>query len=508
MKRASGVLLHISSLPGPYGIGCFGEEALEFAGVLRSAGCTYWQVLPFAQTGSSHSPYQSVSSFAGNELFIDPRGLYQLHLITGMDLAQAESSGSAYSVDFDAVRESRVHLLGKAFENMPPDMRAAVLDFRDGNDWLDDAALFSTIREHHNELPWWEWDTPALRQHDRIALDEIRILHEDRYLYHCFVQYLFFTQWLALKKKINELGVSVIGDIPIYVAADSADVWGHSELFQMNPDHSFSSVSGVPPDYFSAEGQCWGNPLYRWDAHATDGYAWWIKRLSISFQLYDTVRIDHFRAFYDYWSIPFGETTAINGVWEIGPRMDFFQQLALHFPNAPIIAEDLGEIDDDVRAFLTDTGFPGMRVLQFGFEPDMDSMHLPHNYPSDTVAYTGTHDNNTILGWLWDAEEKKRTFALAYCHYQADDWGRGGPDSHVCQSMIRLIWQSHADLVIVPVQDLLGYGKDTRMNIPGKPWGNWTYRMTKKDLESINTDWLLEMNRLYSRQMDGYVKYE
>lgn len=508
MTRASGVLLHISSLPGPFGIGCFGEEALRFAALLRSAGCAYWQVLPFTQTGECNSPYQSYSAFAGNELFIDPRQLREQNLISDSDLAEAKYTGSENAVDFAWVRKNQRRLLKKAYSNISGEIKTKTLTFSKENSWLDDVALFLTIREINNGSPWWEWDDEEIRRHCKGVLDEIRSRFHDRYLYHCFVQYVFFSQWLTLKEKINQIGISIIGDIPIYVSADSADVWANAGLFQVNPDHSLSCVSGVPPDYFCEEGQLWGNPLYQWEAHAKDGYSWWIQRLSVNFVLFDKVRIDHFRGFYAFWSVPLGEATAINGVWEIGPRMDLFRRLAVLFPKAPIIAEDLGEVDDDVRAFLEDTGFPGMRVLQFAFQPYGDSMHLPHNYPANSVAYTGTHDNNTILGWLWGAAPEERSFALAYCNYSTDDWGTGGPDSPVCRAMIRQVWQSHANLVITPLQDLLGYGEDTRMNIPGIAKGNWTFRVSEPVLSSIDTHWLLEVNRLYSRQNDGDLRHE
>jgi len=503
MTRASGALLHISSLPGPFGIGCFGDEALHFAQLLHTAGCRYWQVLPFTQTGNCDSPYQSFSAFAGNELFIDPRQLHAMQLLSDDDLAGTKYYGAEFAVDFDWVRINRQNMLQRAFENISEDIESCILKFRKDNFWLDDVALFLTIREMQNDKPWWEWDEKEFRQHDPRALDAVRIRMHDRYFYYCFVQYIFFSQWLELKQKINDIGISIIGDIPIYVSADSADVWSNAVLFQVNPDHSFSRVSGVPPDYFSKDGQLWGNPLYRWEAHAKDGYDWWIKRLAVNFLLFDKVRIDHFRGFYEYWSIAAAEDTAKNGIWVSGPGMDFFRRLAEIYPDAPIIAEDLGEVDDAVRFFLTETGFPGMRVLQFGFQPYENSTHLPHNYPAHSVAYTGTHDNNTIFGWIWDATPEERAFALAYCGYDRDDWDGGGPESLVCRAMIRLIWQSHADLVIVPIQDLLGFGKDTRMNIPGIATGNWTFRVTEPALSSIDTSWLRNLNRLFSRQTDG-----
>jgi len=499
MTRASGALLHISSLPGPFGTGCFGEEAIAFAGLLRASGFSCWQVLPFSQPGTGDSPYQSYSAFAGNMFYIDPRQLLAENLITESDLEEAKYDGSVNTVNFPWLKQNRENLLRKAYQNITEEIIAQTQVFCLNNLWLDDVALFETIRKIEGKKSWWQWENAALRMHDRTAIDGIRTGYHDEYFYFCFVQYEFYRQWMNLKARINEIGITIIGDIPIYVSADSADVWANNSLFQVRADHSFACVAGVPPDYFCEDGQLWGNPLYDWDAHARDGYEWWIQRLAINFTLFDKVRIDHFRGFCSYLSVRSQEETARNGEWLKGPGMAFFQKVAEVFPNPPIIAEDLGEIDDDVRVFLADTGFPGMHVLQFGFDPNGDSTHLTHNYEKNSVAYTGTHDNNTLLGWLQDADPETREFALRYCSPVELDSAAGGPRSPSCRAMIRQVWQSHADLVIAPVQDLLGYGKEARMNIPGTPKGNWVFRVTQEGLDSMDTNWLWDMNSLYRR---------
>jgi len=499
MTRASGVLLHISSLPGQFGTGCFGEEALSFARQIKSAGFRYWQVLPFSHPGMGDSPYQSYSAYAGNTYFIDPRQLREDNLISDADLEAARYDGSVHAVDFPWLRQNRQQLLRKAYLNMSEDIAEQTELFCLKNSWLDDVALYETIKSLEGDAFWWNWEDRGLRMHDKQALDKIRREHHFEYFYHCFLQYEFFYQWMKLKKSINEIGIDIIGDIPIYVSADSADVWANNALFQVKENHCFSRIAGVPPDYFSADGQLWGNPLYDWDAHARDGYSWWIQRLAVNFLLFDKVRIDHFRGFCSYWSVDAQEVTAKCGEWEKGPGMDLFRKVAEIFPNPPIIAEDLGEIDDPVRDFLKETGFPGMHVLQFAFDPNADSTHLPHNYEKNSTAYTGTHDNNTLLGWLGDASDEERSFALKYCNITEPDWGKGGPESPSCRSFIRLVWQSHADLVIAPLQDLLGFGSDTRMNVPGKPTGNWVFRVSQEGIDSMDTRWLMELNSLYRR---------
>jgi len=499
MTRASGALLHISSLPGPFGTGCFGQEALAFAGLLKESGFTYWQVLPFSQPGMGDSPYQSCSAFAGNMLFIDPRQLHEENLISDIDLEETKYDGSVHAVNFPWLRKNRENLLHKAYLNITEEIISEIESFRLKNKWLDDVALFETIQDIENGKSWWEWEDSGLRMHEKSAVDEIRNVYQKEYLYYCFVQYEFFRQWMILKDKINKAGISVIGDIPIYVSADSADVWAGTRLFQVNADHSFSRVAGVPPDYFCADGQLWGNPLYDWDEHAREGYTWWMQRLAVNFTLFDKIRIDHFRGFCSYWSVDAVEETARNGQWEKGPGMDLFRKVSEIFPDPPIIAEDLGQIDDEVRDFLAATGFPGMHVLQFGFDPNADSTNLPHNYEKNSAAYTGTHDNNTLLGWLWEAPAEELAFALKYCNVTDPDWGTGGPQSLSCRAMMRQVWQSHADLVIAPVQDLTGYGKDARMNIPGTATGNWGFRISQEGIESIDIKWLSELNSIYRR---------
>ncbi len=498
--RSSGVLLPISSLPGPYGIGLFGEEAVTFAKRIRQAGFTYWQVLPFSEPGDGDSPYQSISAYAGNSLFIDPRQLRAEGLLTDSELEDAVYPGPDYATDYSYAAANSNRFLRLAFSRRTPELIKEIRAFTDRTDWLMDVALFLAVRERYANTPWWEWPDEKLRLHEEDAVKSAREELEDEVLFFCYVQFEFSRQWFRLKSRINQLGIRIIGDLPIYVSADSADVWANSRLFQMKEDRTFARVAGVPPDYFCEDGQLWGNPLYDWSTHAKEGYTWWLQRLAVNFSLFDIVRIDHFRGFSSYWSVDSAETTARKGFWAEGPGMDLFRKVAEFYPDAPIIAEDLGDIDDGVRTFLSASGFPGMRVLQFAFDPVSDSTHLPHNYERNTVAYSGTHDNNTLLGWLWDASESEREFALSYCGIPDVDWGVGGVTSPGCRGILRTLFGSHASLVVTPIQDLLGYGKDTRMNIPGKPSGNWTFRVTREGLNALDLPWLLSLNRLYRRE--------
>lgn len=500
MGRGSGVLLHISSLPGPFGIGCFGEEAEMFARILGSSGVKYWQVLPFTVPGMGYSPYLSISAFAGNPLLIDPRQLRDIGLLTQAEVVESQVDTNPRKTDVTLCRMKRAELLRRAYSKMPESMMPKIKAFVAKHSWLDDFALFLVIRSLNNGSDWREWTDELLRKHDPAALDVIRKTHWNEYWYYCFIQYIFSEQWYTLKKKIKEFGVGVIGDIPIYVSPDSADVWAHRELFQIDEDMKLTQVSGVPPDYFSADGQLWGNPLYNWPAHEKEDYRWWRKRLEEKFKQYDLVRIDHFRAFSSYWSVPAEEKTAINGTWERGPGVRFFERMARDHHNPPIIAEDLGEVTADLHFFLKSTGFPGMRVIQFGFDTDEDNSHLPHNYPRRSVAYTGTHDNDTLLGWFSSLPKSSAVRVLEYCGFEEDDLASGRLSlTQLGKAIIRILWQSHADLVIVPMQDLLGMDSEARMNIPGTAEGNWAVRLTQEDLALTDTDWLKTLCRIYGR---------
>ncbi|MEG2381547.1 MAG: 4-alpha-glucanotransferase [Oscillospiraceae bacterium] len=498
MERSSGVLLHISSLPGKYGIGSFGAEALEFAKFLKNMGCSYWQVLPLCTTDSCNSPYKSFSAFAGNPYFIDLPTLQKRGLLTDNELKENEYS-DIYSVPFGDLNEKRLNTLKKAFERIDQTEIEKISQFSDDQKhWLPDFALYMALKNDHANRDWYTWEEP-LKFREPLAMKEATVKYSNEILFYKFVQYEFYSQWQDLKLKINSLGIKIIGDMPIYVSLESSDVWSNLNLFDLDDTGMPKNVAGVPPDYFCADGQKWGNPLYRWDVLKEKGYAWWLLRIENALSIYDMVRIDHFRAFSAFWAVPFEEKTAKTGKWQKGPGIDFFDAVFKKFKNPKIIAEDLGDIDNDVRELLEKTKLPGMRVLQFAFISDNDNSHMPHNYNKNVIAYTGTHDNSTILGWMWEATESQRKSALAYCNFTEPDWSQGGVDSPICRACVRTVWASVAPLAIVPIQDLCGFGNDTKMNKPGVADGNWAFRITPDALNRIDQDWLKKINRIYKR---------
>ena len=500
--RASGILMPVSALPGDFGIGTFGASAKRFIDFLVKIGCSYWQVLPFGPIDAFNSPYQAVSAFAGNPFFIDPERLKDAGLLTEEEVQTARYDETPWSVAYDFVRETRIDLFRKAFERVDDQLREKIVQFEKTQPWLEDYALYTAIAADTGEECWNNWD-PDLRDRKAAAIQEATDQLADEIKFQIFLQYLFFTQWSEIKAYANENHINIIGDMPMYVALQSPDVWTHPECFDLNEDGTPKTVAGVPPDYFSEDGQLWGNPLYNWNALKEQNYKWWLDRLEMALTLFDTVRIDHFRAFSAYWSVPVGEKTAKNGKWLPGPGMDLFNHVfeTFNFSSPRIIAEDLGVQDDGVRQLLADSGFPGMRVLQFAFIDAGDGIHWPHNYIPNTVAYTGTHDNNTLLGYLWELNEGARKFAFEYCNYpcQGDEWQQGGPHSDSCHALIRLLWMSSARLAIIPMQDLLGYGADSRTNTPGQAEGNWKFRLPQDAIDSADTKWIYEMNRIYKR---------
>ena len=469
--RSCGILMHITSLPSPYGIGTFGAEAEAFVDWLKASGQKYWQVLPLGPTGYGDSPYQSFSTFAGNPLLIDLDDLVENGMLTKEQCAEADYGADPSFVDYEKVTRTKMKLLEEAFTHFEEDEIAYVSFIKDEAWWLDNYALYMAIKESNGQVSWQNWDNDLkMRKPEalRKAGDELH----DRVSFWKFVQYTFYRQWQQLKRYANRNDVKIIGDIPIYVAMDSADVWANKELFLLDREGNPTDVAGVPPDYFSKTGQLWGNPIYNWEKMKEDRYAWWIKRIGKSAEMFDLLRIDHFRAFDTYYAIPYGETTAINGKWLVGPGMDLFNEVKAQLGTANIIAEDLGEIFDSVKELLKASGFPGMRVLQFGFNPkNEDSDHLPHRYPPNCVAYTGTHDNATIMQWLKEADRDSAKMAKRYVKpnfLEKFNW-----------AAIRSIYMSSAGLVIVPMQDVLGLGAKARMNIPSTLGGNWKWRMKK-----------------------------
>lgn len=475
MERKSGVLMPVSSLFGDFSIGSFGEEAEYFIDFLKDAGFSYWQVLPFCMADDYNSPYQSYSAFGGNPYFVDLKRLFQKGLLTREELEQAKQK-TPYVCEYDRLREERFLLLKKASERVKN--RSEIEQFMRKNPHLYEFCKFMACKEKNNQLPWNEWKTEEFDESVFFAWE--------------MIQYEFFTRWQEIKAYANQRGVRIVGDIPIYVSYDSCDVWSNQSQYCLDDEGRAKLVAGVPPDYFCEDGQLWGNPLYDWDKMREDGYRWWKDRVSHMATLFDAIRIDHFRGIESYWAVPKQAKTAREGSWKQGPGMELISALKQAAGDAQIIAEDLGDITPQVHQLVKDSGFPGMRVFQFGFLSQGDSLHKPHHYPKNSVAYTGTHDNNTLLGYLWELPDDLRQKMLAYCGHQGD-WGNG------CQSMIRAVMASHADLAILPIQDLLGYGSDTRLNTPGTAEGNWQFRITKEQLDSINRQYFWELNERYAR---------
>ncbi len=488
--RGSGILMPVFSLPSRYGIGTFGKEAYRFIDFLQKAGQSYWQILPLNPVNYGDSPYQSFSSYAGNPYFIDLDMLIEDGLLTRGEVEAADFGHDRSTVDYGLLYENRLPILRRAYSRFKPER-----DFKEfckNNDyWLRDYSLFMVLKNQRGDTAWSEWE-PPLRDREEGAIAEVRERFEADIEFYNFVQFLFFSQWHTLKTYANEKGIRIIGDIPIYVALDSADVWSEREQFLLSPDGTPAAVAGCPPDAFSDDGQLWGNPLYNWETMKGDGFRWWKKRIEAALTTYDLVRIDHFRGFEAYYSIPFGDKTARGGRWNKGPGMELFSALFSQFgENMPIIAEDLGFLTPPVRKLLADTGFPGMKVLQFAFDTREESDYLPHNYTHNCVVYTGTHDNDTIMGWTESAPSEDVRTAKKYMH--ADD------SEGFNWTMIRTAMMSVADTAIFMMPDFLGLGSEARINTPSTLGGNWLWRI---DGGCIN-DWLAGLIRentaLYGR---------
>jgi 4-alpha-glucanotransferase len=507
--RSSGVLLHVTSLPGPHGIGDLGREAYRFVDFLARAGQRYWQVLPLVPLGHGHSPYSSPSTFASNPLLISFGALLEDDLIDAADIEQLPGGHVDDDIDYASIIPARLKVLDAAYHNFKAG-RGKVEKREYGNflsenaDWLDDYAIFMALKDAFADASWVEWPSEFAARDDS-SLAEFRRENVDAIERHCFWQYLFSVQWDALKAYSHRKGVQIFGDLPIYVAHDSADVWSHRELFYLDDDGNPSVVAGVPPDYFSETGQRWGNPLYRWDLMQENDYQWWRRRLSKILERVDIVRLDHFRAFAAYWEIPASEETAIEGQWVDGPSDDFFRTMQRQLGDLPVVAEDLGLITDDVTALMNRFGFPGMAVYQFGFDSGPESTFLPHNFKPNLVAYTGTHDNDTLRGW-WEAngpsksaEEKARTLEFVRHYLDLDR------DDDFARECVRTLLASVAHTSIIPVQDILGLGSDARMNTPGLAQGNWTWRMKKDALTMKHADQLRRWTETYDRLRPAYT---
>ena len=494
--REAGILLPVSSLPSRYGIGTLSREAYEFVDLLKEAGQSYWQILPLGPTGYGDSPYQSFSTFAGNPYFIDLEQLIEEGLLTREECDQVDFGSNDRYIDYEKLYYGRPVVLRKAFDRWKEGFQGpgtiketleAVLE-----EETRDYCLYTAIKHHFAEKCWIEWEEEiklrkleAMKRYEEQLADEI--------LFYEFQQMIFQKQWKALKEYAHSQGVRLIGDIPIYVAFDSADSWAHPELFQFDEENMPVAVAGCPPDGFSATGQLWGNPLYRWDYHEKTGYAWWMRRMAYCFQMYDVVRVDHFRGFDEYYSIPFGEETAMYGHWEKGPGCSIFKKMQETFGNVDIIAEDLGFLTPSVLKLVEDTGFPGMKVLQFAFDSREKSTYLPYFYPHNCVVYTGTHDNDTIRGWYESLVPEDKQMAVDYMN------NAGNPDSEIHWDFIRLALASVADLAVIPLQDYLGLGSEARINTPSTLGNNWTWRMEKGSFTKEIVEKCRKMTQLYGR---------
>ena len=504
MKRSAGVLMSISSLPSPYGIGCFDRAAYEFADFLAAAGQEFWQILPLGPTGYGDSPYQSFSTFAGNPYFIDLDALVSQGLLTRAACERAGLNDSPCRVEYQRQYARRIPLLREAYRHSRHKHDPAYSAFCKKNPWLDDYALFMAVKDANGGAPLMEWDN-GIRRRDPDVMASYRVALAEEIDFYRFLQFVFDLQWRELKAYVNQRGIRVIGDIPVYVSADSADVWTYPHLFQLDGDLTPRAVAGCPPDGFSPDGQLWGNPLYDWEAHAAEGYAWWRARLAHCLEMYDVVRIDHFRGFDEYYAIPYGRPNAHGGHWERGPGMSLFSALEdilrPREQDVPlVIAEDLGFMTPSVRALVRDSGFPGMRVLQFGFDVRdsagaEDNEHRPHRYPYHCVAYTGTHDNQTLTSWY---ETVTHTEREAVRGYLGDAYP---PSEPPVRRLIAALMKSQARLCVIPMQDWLGLDDSARMNTPSSVGNNWVWRMEKGALTPHLAEEMRQMTLAFSRNI-------
>ena len=491
MDRHSGILLHISSLPSRYGIGTLGREAYAFADFLHAAGQKYWQLLPLGPTSYGDSPYQSFSTFAGNPYFIDLELLAEDGLLDRAELEEIDWGGEPGYVDYGKIYQSRFDVLYKAFRAGYPRDREAVERFAKENKWLDNYALFMALKRHFGMKSWLQWPEADIRLHKPEAVERWRKELAEDVQFFSYLQYIFFQQWEALREYIHSLGIQIIGDLPIYVAGDSSDVWAEPEFFQLGEDNVPKEVSGVPPDYFSADGQLWGNPLYDYDRMRADGYGWWIRRVEGAGRLFDIIRIDHFRGLESYWAVPYGEETARKGRWRKGPGMELVGTLTNWFPNLSFIAEDLGFLTPEVHKLLRSSGLPGMKVLEFAFDAREPSNYLPHTYSPHCVCYVGTHDNETVVQWREQADRACITMARRYLGLSEAEgfhWG-----------MLRGGMSSVADTFVAQMQDCLGLGAEGRMNTPGTLGGNWQWRLLPGEASPALAKKLYQYTKMYGR---------
>ena len=488
--RCSGILMHISSLPGPYGVGTMGKNAFRFVDFLEEAGQSVWQILPLTPTGYGDSPYQSCSTFAGNHYLIDLEALVEENLLKEEELTSIRWSRSETKADFGLLYNNRLNVLRKAYQRFTAQEELDAFCAKNDS-WLPDFALFMALKNRFGGKPWYQWDE-ELKFREADAIEAARQELKEEIRFFCFVQYLFYTQWNALRAYAHNKGIRIIGDVPIYVPYDSVEVWKDTQLFQLDEKLDPVAVAGCPPDAFSADGQLWGNPLYRWDVMAEDGYAWWIRRLAAAGELYDIVRMDHFRGLEAYWSIPYGDETAKGGKWITGPGMDFVNAVKKGLPELNMIAEDLGFLTQEVLDLRDASGFPGMKVLEFAFDSREPSDYLPHTYVSNTVCYTGTHDNMTMRQWFENATAEAVEYATEYMNLSEKEglvWG-----------VVRTAYASVSDMCVIQMQDLLNLGAEARMNFPGTlSDANWTWRADADFMSEDLGKKILNMTKLYGR---------
>ena len=489
--RTSGVLMPISSIPSPYGIGTMGKQARKFVDFLVKGGQKYWQILPICPTSYGDSPYQSFSSFAGNPYFIDLEYLCKDKLLTKKECESFQWGSNPKYVDYGIMYESRYALLRKVYARFTKKEPQDFEKFCEHEkQWLDDYALFMALKDANGGQAWSNWDK-SLRLREKKAMEEATEKYSEEIRFYKMLQYLFYQQWNALKAYANEAGIEIIGDVPIYVAGDSADVWANPDQFYLDENLEPIEVAGCPPDAFSDDGQLWGNPLFRWDVMKKDGYTWWTRRIKAMSELYDIIRIDHFRGFDSFYAIPAKDDTAKNGQWKQGPGMDLFCELEKKLGKLPIIVEDLGFLTPSVHKLLKDSGFPGMKVIQFAFDSREESDYLPHTYTNHCVVYTGTHDNDTVMGWMKTAPKASVKYAKEYLNLTKEEgynWG-----------MMRAAWSSVADMAIVPMQDILGLGSEARINTPSTLGNNWKWRATPEQIDAKVAKKLYHYMQMYGR---------
>lgn len=499
-NRTSGILMHITSLPGKFGIGTFGKPAYDFVDFLVETKQTYWQLLPLTTTSYGDSPYQSFSAIAGNTHLIDFDLLAEEDLLANFDYQDVKFGDNPEKVDYALIYEARRPILERAVKNFLSDdkRKAAFQEFEKANSsWLNDYAEFMAIKEHFGNKALQEWDDKKVVARNEEALEKYRLELADQIDYFKVTQYFFFSQWKQLKEYANQNHIKIIGDMPIYVSADSVEVWTKPQLFKLDSERKPLYVAGVPADNFSADGQLWGNPLYDWEQHEKTGYNWWIYRIHESFKLYDVLRIDHFKGFSDYWQVAGDAKVAKVGTWEPGPGYNLFKAVKEALGDLPIIAEDLGNIDAKARKLLADCGYPGMKILEFGFfDVTGQSIDIPHRCVPNSVAYTGTHDNEVVNGWYNNLEPEQQEFVDAYTNRK--------PIEPVTQAMLRTLFATVSDTAIATMQDVLDLGEESRMNMPSTVGGNWEWRMKAEDLTQERKDFLVKMTTLYQRGNENH----